>query len=622
MRTRRERLKRRRAKEPSLWRALAPSRVPLAIGAAAAIATDRFSDSADPDALNHALTTLITMNAVVVGLVYVIAQSALSLSANTAERDSYTAGVAAMAAFSLLGVLAGIVHLAWGVMDLLPLATFCLVGAPALLPVLAAQEHRAQKAEAVQAAQRLTDDEEDIEEQDAPTDDSASEDSGLLRLRHREFVADPSDPFKNDVLGRESQVKAFCAVLAGIEAPAVLSLDSGWGTGKTAFVKMCTAWMRSEASPHTDVAVAEFNAWTEGYTSDPLKDIVEAVTSQITDADTEHQRKIARRLEHQAAIVASGGMIPDSIIDEEDGPRRSIARFKRTLQSFVTEGGGRLVVFIDELDRCRPDYAIGVLEKVRHIFDVAGVVVVLAVNRKALEQAVGVIHGSEDAERYLRRFVDQSTRLTDPSNDITGKFLEHLYTETGISSRMGRKSYTRSMFELLTRPERSSLRDLEQSVHRAAFVLASIPPASDGDSNAMQVWEETAMTLIILRDVNPEAYQRFASGYGDAFDAGQAVWAITNWGRPIEVPPRVLERMQLVLLLAKRNGVEPILNEQFWSRYKDVSREEDGKRLQELYAKFLNDIWGEEPEIEYLAGLIEMTGHAAAEEAAFPETLA
>ena len=175
---------------------------------------------------------------------------------------------------------------------------------------------------------------------------------------------------------------------------------------------------------------------------------------------------------------------------------------------------------------------------------------------------------------------------------------------------MRRNSYTRSMFEILTRPERSSLRDLEQSVHRAAFVLASIPPASDDDSNQMQVWEQTAMTLMILRDVNREAYRRFVSGYGDAFDAGRAVWAITNWGTPIEVAPRLLERMELVLLLAKRNGVEPMLNEQFWSRYKDVSREEDGKRLQELYAKFLNDIWGNEPEIEYLAGLIEMTGHA------------
>ena len=589
-----------------------PLRIPTAIGVAAAIATLIFSDDADPDALNLGLATLITVNAVVVGLSYATMQKALSLTARTDERASYAQGVTDMVVNSLFGVLAGIVHIVWNpdFVLLLPFAAGCLVGTPALLPVLAVQERRAQRAEAKRASEGLATEEDELADQDTPVEEAASKDSGLLRLRHRMFVADPSDPFKNDVLGREPQVKAFCAVLAGIEAPAVLSLDSGWGTGKTAFVKMCTAWMRSEASPHTDVAVAEFNAWTEGYTGDPLKDIVEAVTSQITDADTERHKDIARLLEQQAARVASGGMLPDSIVANIEGPRRDTLRFKKTLRSFVTEGGGRLVVFIDELDRCRPDYATGVLEKVRHIFDAAGVVVVLAVNRKALEQAVGGAHGSEDAERYMRRFVDQSTRLTDPSNDITGKFLEHLYAETGISSRMRRKSYTRSMFEVLTRPERSSLRDLEQSVHRAAFVLASIPPASDDDSNAMQVREETAMTLMILRDVNHRAYQRFVSGYGDAFDAGRAVWAITNWGTPIEVAPRVMQRMELVLLLAKRNGVEPMLNEQFWNRYKDVKREDDGKNLQELYEKFLNDLWGEEPDVEYLAGLIEMTGHA------------
>ena len=590
-------------------KAARPFRIPWAMGIAAAVATLIFLDEADPDDLKLGLATLIAVNAVVVGLSYATMQKVLSLTVRTDERASYAHGVTDMVTNSLLGILAGIVHLVWNPLGglLLPFAAFGLVSAPVLLPVLAAQERKAQKAEANQAVQSLTADWDDIEKVNAPTDETASGDSGLLRLRHHEFVAVPSDPFKNDVLGREPQVKAFCAVLGGVQAPAVLSLDAGWGTGKTAFVRMCSAWMHSETSPHSGVAVVEFNAWTEAYTGEPLKDIVEAVTRQITDADTERRKEIARQLELQAAQVASGGMVPDGIVAGHEESRRGIARFKKTLRSFVTDGGGRLVVFIDELDRCRSDYAVGVLEKVRHIFDVAGVVVVLAVNRAALTQVVGGSHGPQGAESYLRRFVDQSTHLTDPSDGTTRKFLEYLYEETGIISRMKRKSYIRRMFEILTRPERSSLRDLEQAVHRAAFVLSSIPPASDDDSNAMQVWEQTAMTLMILRDVDREAYRKFVSGYGDAFDAGRAIWAITNWGTPIEVAPRVMDQMELVLLLAKRNGMEPILGEEFWNRYNDVGREEDGKRLQELRSKFLNDIWGEEPEIEYLAGLIEMT---------------
>ena len=541
-------------------KAARPLRVPSAIGVAAGIATLIFSDKADPDDLNLGLATLITVNAVVVGLSYATMQTALSLTAKTDERESYRHGVSTMVVNSLFGVLAGIVHLVWSPdwVILLPFAAGFLVGTPALLPVLAAQERRAQRAEARQAAQRLTDDEEDIEEQGTPSGETASEDSGLLRLRHRVFVADPSDPFRNDVLGREPQVKAFCAVLAGIEAPVVLSLDSGWGTGKTAFVKMCAAWIRSEDSSHSDVSVAEFNAWTQSYTGEPLKDIVEAVTSQITDTDTERRKKIARRLELHAARVASGGMLPDSIVADSEGPRRDTLRFKKTLRSFVTEGGGRLVVFIDELDRCRPDYATGVLEKVRHIFDVAGVVVVLSVNRKALEHAVGGPHGPQDAERYMRRFVDQSTRLTDPSNDTTEKFLEYLYEETGISSRMNQSDYTRPMFEALARPEHSSLRDLEQAVHRAAFVLASIPPSSHDPSHSVWAWELTAMTLMTLREVNWDAYRRFVSGYGDAFDAGQGLRTVPPNGSPLNVEGDVRFRMELMFLLSSRNGRPPI----------------------------------------------------------------
>ena len=189
MRPIRERFQRRRSDKGSLLKAGKVVREPLALGIAAAIATAIFSGKADPDALNVGLVTLITVNAVVVGLVYATMQKALSLTTNTDERESYAFGVSVMVVASMFGVLAGVVHLVWSPESagLLPFTAGCLVGAPALLPVLAVQERLAQRAEAVQAAHSLTADEE-VEEQDTPTSEAASEDSGLLRLRHRDFV--------------------------------------------------------------------------------------------------------------------------------------------------------------------------------------------------------------------------------------------------------------------------------------------------------------------------------------------------------------------------------------------------------------------------------------------------
>ena len=117
------------------------------------------------------------------------------------------------------------------------------------------------------------------------------------------------------------------------------------------------------------------------------------------------------------------------------------------------------------------------------------------------------------------------------------------------------------------------------------------------------------MTLMILREVNWGAYRRFVSGYGAAFDAARGLKAIDmSFKRPpLVAKGHVLLRMELVLLLARHKGREPILNDEFWNRYATAGREEDGKRLRELYGQFLGRILGNEPDIEYLAGLIEMT---------------
>ena len=71
---------------------------------------------------------------------------------------------------------------------------------------------------------------------------------------------------------------------------------------------------------------------------------------------------------------------------------------------------------IDELDRCRPSYAIELLESAKHIFSVDGVVFALSTNRQQLEASIKGVYGdSFSATDYLERFFDISFRL--PSVD-------------------------------------------------------------------------------------------------------------------------------------------------------------------------------------------------------------
>ncbi|ELA9371626.1 hypothetical protein QUO16_002867 [Vibrio parahaemolyticus] len=75
-----------------------------------------------------------------------------------------------------------------------------------------------------------------------------------------------------------------------------------------------------------------------------------------------------------------------------------------------------IIVLIDELDRCRPDYAIKTLEVIKHFFDVEGCNFLIATDTKSLQESIKAVYGSNfDSERYLRRFFNQSVVLQRPS---------------------------------------------------------------------------------------------------------------------------------------------------------------------------------------------------------------
>jgi KAP family P-loop domain len=76
-----------------------------------------------------------------------------------------------------------------------------------------------------------------------------------------------------------------------------------------------------------------------------------------------------------------------------------------------------MFVFIDELDRCRPNYAIELLEGVKHLFDVPGICFCISTNIAQLSESIkGVYGGGFDSRMYLKRFFAFEYRLPEPQN--------------------------------------------------------------------------------------------------------------------------------------------------------------------------------------------------------------
>lgn len=154
----------------------------------------------------------------------------------------------------------------------------------------------------------------------------------------------------------------------------------------------------------TGIAMGELvDAWNNDET-----DSKESELKELTDAGQESLKKgletfFEKTLEaHRERAAAT------------DSFRSALESLVRTLQA---EGAlnGPLYIFVDELDRCRPDYAIKLLEGIKHLFAVKGVVFVVSTNLEQLSKSVQVVYGGGfDGYSYLKRFFDFEFTLPPP----------------------------------------------------------------------------------------------------------------------------------------------------------------------------------------------------------------
>ena len=169
----------------------------------------------------------------------------------------------------------------------------------------------------------------------------------------------------------------------------------------------------------------------------------------------------------------------------------------------------KLVVVIDELDRCRPDYALSLLEIIKHFFNVPGVHFVLGVNLKELQNSVKARYGSGvDAAKYLQKFVSVTAPILGPKPRKTTNSVKLNYFDF-ISKKMEfgeswRYERLRIWLEQVHHHAALSLRDIERIV-----TLAQVTPSQSIKSEAECL---LFSSLLILQVAHPEAMDKARNG--------------------------------------------------------------------------------------------------------------
>ena len=352
-------------------------------------------------------------------------------------------------------------------------------------------------------------------------------DTPPLTLRLADIgVDDPGGVFAEDCLTRQPAVNLLCGVLATTESPAVIALNGEFGSGKSTFLKMCAAVLRQQNG-----TVVEIDAWQQRYTGDALIDLVGALSDAIPK-EQERLRKaiefagrIARGAAWSAASKLTAGVLGQDVSsDTENSPIADWHAFKdarNKLRDAISEvakaHGGRIVFVVDELDRCPPAYALDVLDRVRNVLDVPGVVVLYGITRTQLINAVRQEQGTGcDASSYLARFFDREVQLRAPNSADSLEFvnrqaarLPHL--AEFLNSQWGQRWQPLPYHAAALMGGR--LRDIQQFLCTADTVLWL---ARRRDHRA-------ALTLLILRHVDRDAYHQFISGDINGYAAAVAL---------------------------------------------------------------------------------------------------
>lgn len=370
------------------------------------------------------------------------------------------------------------------------------------------------------------------------------------------------ETWKDDKLNRKSDseflTKYLCAKYENskndtINDSFVLNINAEWGFGKTYFL---TNW--ADDLKNKEYTVIYFNAWENDFTKDPLVSFISEINEGLKSLPPLTKKtmnkvksggvKVVKALAPKVIGALSKQFIginiskffkditdddkdtvteivsdalstsAEKMISDYENSKNVIKDFKKNLDSLIADMKNHslklpIFVFIDELDRCRPTYAIELLENIKHLFGVNGIYFVVATASEQLSHSIKAIYGNDfEGERYLKRFFDQSYAFIEPDNFTFAQYLfaKYKFPDECFFSPLEKelcktKDPNIELFALSASFFKLSLRDQEQVCN----LLHSISIMYMGNEKRNgKIKLAYMLVLLSLRQLNNDLYEK------------------------------------------------------------------------------------------------------------------
>jgi hypothetical protein len=381
-----------------------------------------------------------------------------------------------------------------------------------------------------------------------------------MRISPPKVIINETSPFKDALFGREEFAQSLTHLMRSVSDNLVVFVNAPWGAGKTTFSLMWRASLRLQK-----LDVIYFDSYAADYFDDPFVsfsgEILGLLDKRFAEGHSLTERRefkttaveVAKRLTGLATKIALraatlgavesahleefkelgseiasgvseiGADVIEKKIENYSKEKDALKNFKHSLAKVAAkvraEQDFPLTIIVDELDRCRPSFALELLERIKHLFDVDNVVFLLLVNREQIESYIETVYGGVDAQAYLLKF---GTLFIDLPNEqaesnfvyVKGQsdYCEVLLNHYGLDTRTPNHRFLVTCIAFFSSQFHLTLREIERVFAILTLYYGSFSARAERLAGSGGTMDLVVALLSVVKVKQPSLYYSMRNG--------------------------------------------------------------------------------------------------------------